>query len=47
MQVEPEPPFKNTPLENNPLLLAPKGLDIPTYTNICKDKIDTKGFVKQ
>ena len=46
MQVKPAPPIDNTYLQNNPLLLAPKGLNVPTYTNIIPEKLDHKGFVK-
>ena len=46
MQVIPPPPIDNAILENNPLLLIPKGLTVPTYTNLSPEKLDHKGFVK-
>ena len=47
MRVQTTPPIDNSYLKSTPLLLAPKGLNVPSYTNIDSKKIDHKGFVKQ
>ena len=47
MQVKPTYRFESVQLDNNPLLLAPKGLSVPTYTDFDNKKIDKKGYVRQ
>ena len=39
-------PIDNSYLKTTPLLLAPKGLNVPTYTNKDSKLIDHTGFVK-
>ena len=47
MRIQPAPPIDNSYLKSTPLLLAPKGLQVPSHTNIDSKSIDHKGFVKQ
>ena len=46
MRVQTAMPIDNSYLKTTPLLLAPKGLNVPTYTNIDSKSIDHTGFVK-
>ena len=47
MRIQPAPPIDNSYLKSTPLLLAPKGLQVPSHTNLDSKSIDHKGIVKQ
>ena len=47
MQVKPTSQFESVQLDNNLLLLAPKGLSVPSYSDFDPKKIDKKGYVRQ